>query len=163
VVVLPLLAVIIITRLMSDRIKRTYSAARAAASAVSDQLGGLFSGVLSLKVAGAEPAAIARLREQNAVRKTLEVRARLLTDLLDEDETADEVVAHRPVYFTTPAPLAPPPPAIEAPFRGLEVEHLVAHHSGTDHGIDDVSFQIERGDLVAITGPVGSGKTTLVR
>jgi ATP-binding cassette subfamily B protein len=234
VVVLPLLAVIIITRMLSDRIKRTYSAARAAASAVSDQLGGLFSGVLSLKVAGAEPAAITRLREQNAVRKTLEVRARLLTDLLDsmtistieistglvlllcaprmrsgtftvgdlalftayvgwlaglprrvgrmlyrqrqatvaatrlrrllaEAESADDIVAHRPVYFTTPAPKAPPPPAVETPFTELEVEQLVAHHDGTTRGIDGVSFRIERGDLVAVTGPVGSGKTTLVR
>ena len=83
VVVLPLLVIIVLTRLLSGHIKATYSAARAAASNVSEQLGGLFSGVLSLKVAGAEDAAIARLREHNAVRRDLEVRARLLTDLLD--------------------------------------------------------------------------------
>jgi ATP-binding cassette, subfamily B, bacterial len=83
VIVLPLLVIIVITRALSDRIKATHSAARAAAANVSEQLGGLFSGVLSLKVAGAEAAAISRLREHNAVRRDLEVKARLLTDLLD--------------------------------------------------------------------------------
>ena len=83
VVVLPMIIIIVVTRSLSDRIKATHSAARAAAANVSEQLGGLFGGVLSLKVAGAEKAAIARLREHNAVRRTLEVRARLLTDLLD--------------------------------------------------------------------------------
>jgi ATP-binding cassette subfamily B protein len=83
VIVLPLLAIIVGTRLLSDRIKATHSAARAAAANVSEQLNGLFGGVLSLKVGGAERAAIARLREHNAVRRQLEVRARLLTDLLD--------------------------------------------------------------------------------
>src|SRR5262249_28742045 len=42
-----------------------------------------FSGVLTIKAAGAEDAAVGRLRERNAIRRTLEVRARLLTDLLD--------------------------------------------------------------------------------
>ena len=83
VLVLPMVVIIAVTRSLSDRIKATHSAARAAAANVSEQLGALFGGVLSLKVAGAERAAIARLREHNAVRRTLEVRARLLTDLLD--------------------------------------------------------------------------------
>ena len=83
VLVLPMVIIIAVTRSLSDRIKATHSAARAAAANVSEQLGALFGGVLSLKVAGAERAAIARLREHNAVRRTLEVRARLLTDLLD--------------------------------------------------------------------------------
>jgi len=83
VIVLPMVIIIVVTRLLSDHIKATHSAARSAAANVSEQLGGLFGGVLSLKVAGAEDAAITRLREHNAVRRTLEVRARLLTDLLD--------------------------------------------------------------------------------
>ena len=83
VVVIPLLAIIAGTRMLSDRIKATHSAARSAAADVSEQLGGLFSGVLTIKAAGAEDAAIGRLREHNAIRRTLEVRARLLTDLLD--------------------------------------------------------------------------------
>src|SRR3954452_20253174 len=83
VIALPLIAAVVATRKLSDRIRRTHSAARHAAAEVSEQLGGLFHGVLSLKVAGAETAAIDRLRRQNAGRRVLEVKARLLTDLLD--------------------------------------------------------------------------------
>ncbi len=83
VVALPMVIIIVVTRALSDRIKATHSAARAAAANVSEQLGGLFGGVLSLKVAGAEKNAINRLREHNAERRDLEVKARLLTDLLD--------------------------------------------------------------------------------
>ena len=234
VVVLPLLVIVAVTRALSDRIKATYSAARAAASNVSEQLGGLFSGVLSLKVAGAEAAAIARLREHNAVRRDLEVRARLLTDLLDtvtassvelstglvlllvapkmrsgqfsvgdlalftayvgwlaglprrvgrmlyrlrqtsvasarlvrllaDHEDERDLVAHNPVYLREPAPPAPPPPVIDEPFERLDVEHLTAVHPSTGRGIDDVSLRVERGELVVVTGQIGSGKTTLVR
>jgi ATP-binding cassette subfamily B protein len=91
------------------------------------------------------------------------VAAARLRRLLAEEETADDLVVHRPVYFSTPAPPAPPPPAIDMPFASLEIEHLVAHHDGSVHGIDGVSFRIDRGEFVAVTGPVGSGKTTLVR
>jgi ATP-binding cassette subfamily B protein len=234
VVVLPLLAIIVVTRLLSDRIKRTHAAARSAAADVSEQLGGLFGGVLSLKAAGAESAAIEKLRQHNAIRRTLEVRARLLTDLLDtltvssvefstglvlllvapgmragtftvgdlalftayvgwlaglprrvgrmlyrqrqasvagarlvrlltEQEDDHTLVEHRPVYFRTPAPPAPAPAPVDRPFESLVVEGLSAHHQSWARGVDDVDLQIRRGELVVITGPVGSGKTTLVR
>ncbi|MEY2421881.1 MAG: ATP-binding cassette, subfamily bacterial [Acidimicrobiaceae bacterium] len=234
VVVLPMIVIIVVTRSLSDRIKATHSAARSAAANVSEQLGGLFGGVLSLKVAGAEQAAIARLREHNAIRRTLEVRARLLTDLLDtvtassvelstgivlllvapamrsgqftvgdlalftayvgwlaglprrvgrtlyrlrqttvasgrlvrllaEHEDHHDLVAHNPIYLREPAPPAPPPPAIDRPFERLVVERISAVHQSTGRGIADVSLRVERGELVVITGPVGSGKTTLVR
>jgi ABC-type multidrug transport system fused ATPase/permease subunit len=54
IVVLPMVIIIVVTRALSDRIKATHSAARAAAANVSEQLGGLFGGVLSLKVADRE-------------------------------------------------------------------------------------------------------------
>lgn len=234
VLVLPMLTIIAVTRSLSDRIKATHSAARAAAANVSEQLGALFNGVLSLKVAGAEANAIARLREHNAVRRTLEIRARLLTDLLDaltassvelstglvlllvapsmrsgrftigdlalftayvgwlagfprrvgrtlyrlrqasvssgrlvrllaahEDEI--ELVAHNPVYLREPAPPAPAPPAIDAPFERLDVDDVTAVHASTSRGIEHITFHVERGELVVITGAVGAGKTTLVR
>jgi ATP-binding cassette subfamily B protein len=50
---------------------------------VSELIGSLFGGVLTLKVNGAEAPAVDHLREHNAVRRRLEVRARLLTDMLD--------------------------------------------------------------------------------
>jgi ATP-binding cassette subfamily B protein len=234
VVVIPLLAIIAATRMLSDRIKAAHSAARSAAADVSEQLGGLFSGMLTLKAAGAEDAAIGRLREHNAIRRTLEVRARLLTDLLDtltassvelstglvlllvapamrsgtftvgdlalftayvgwlaglprrvgrtlyrqrqasvsgarlirllterEDERA--LVSHQRVYLREPAPAAPTPAPVDAPFESLEVEAMCAHHAGSGRGIDGVDLVVRRGELVVVTGAVGAGKTTLVR
>jgi len=234
VVVIPLLAIIAATRMLSDRIKTAHSEARSAAADVSEQLGGLFSGVMTIKSAGAEDAAIGRLRERNAIRRTLEVRARLLTDLLDtltassvevstglvlllvapamrsgtftvgdlalftayvgwlaglprrvgrmlyrqrqasvsaarlirlltEDEDERTLVAHQQVYLRDPAPAATAPPVVDAPFECLEVEGLSAHHPASGRGIDGIDLVIRRGELVVVTGAVGSGKTTLVR
>jgi ATP-binding cassette subfamily B protein len=234
VVVIPLLAIIAATRMLSDQIKAAHSRARSAAADVSEQLGGLFSGVLTIKAAGAEEQAIGRLRERNAIRRTLEVRARLLTDLLDtvtassvevstglvlllvapsmrsgsftvgdlalftayvgwlaglprrvgrmlyrqrqasvsgarlirlltEDQGEPGLVEHAPVYFREPAPAAPSPARADDPFDCLEVEGLAAHHPSSGRGIDGVDLVLRRGELVVVTGAVGSGKTTLVR
>jgi ATP-binding cassette, subfamily B, bacterial len=234
VVVIPLVAIIAATRLLSDRIKAAHSTARSGAADVSEQLGGLFSGVLTLKAAGAEDAAIGRLRERNAIRRTLEVRARLLTDLLDtvtassvelstglvlllvapsmragtftvgdlalftayigwlaglprrvgrmlyrqrqasvsgarlirlmtEHEDQRSLVEHRPVYLRERAPAAPAPPLVEDPFECLEVDGLAAHHPSSGRGIDGVDLVVRRGELVVVTGAVGSGKTTFLR
>jgi ATP-binding cassette subfamily B protein len=174
------------------------------------------------------------LREHNAVRRTLEVRARLLTDLLDtvtassvelstgivlllvapamrsgqftvgdlalftayvgwlaglprrvgrtlyrlrqtsvasgrlvrllaEHEDEHDLVAHNPIYLREPAPPAPHPAAIEEPFVRLDVDGVTAVHESTGRGVVDVSLSVNRGELVVITGAVGSGKTTLVR
>ncbi|HEY2812736.1 MAG TPA: ABC transporter ATP-binding protein [Acidimicrobiales bacterium] len=234
VIVLPLLAIIAGTRVLSDRIKAAHSAARAAAADVSEQIGGLFSGVLTLKAAGAEDAAIARLREHNAIRRVLEIRARLLTDLLDTltassvelstglvlllvapkmksgeftvgdlalftayvgwlaglprrvgrmlyrqrqasvagtrllrlltaQEDDRTLVEHRPVYFRGAAPSATPPPPLDEPFTRLEVEDLTAHHPSSGRGIEHIDLVVDRGELVVVTGAIGSGKTTLIR
>ncbi len=45
----------------------------------------------------------------------------------------------------------------------LEVRDLSFHYPGSDHGIQNVSLQLERGTLTVVTGRVGSGKTTLLR
>jgi ATP-binding cassette subfamily B protein len=234
VVVIPLLAIIAATRMLSEQIKAAHSAARSAAADVSEQLGGLFSGVLTIKSAGAEERAIGRLRQHNAIRRTLEVRARLLTDLLDtltassvevstglvlllvapamrsgaftvgdlalftayvgwlaglprrvgrmlyrqrqasvsgarlirlltEEQGEPGLVEHTPVYFRESAPAAPAPPPLDDRFECLEVEGLSAHHPSSGRGIDGVDLVVRRGELVVVTGAVGSGKTTLVR
>ena len=77
VVVIPLLAIIVGTRMLSDRIKAAHSAARSAAADVSEQLGGLFSGVLTgPRPAGRPRAAAAAARRRAGGRAGARVRRR---------------------------------------------------------------------------------------
>ena len=48
-------------------------------------------------------------------------------------------------------------------FERLEVEGLTYSHPGTSDGLRGVSFAVERGEFVVVTGRIGSGKTTLLR
>ncbi|MEA5505968.1 ABC transporter ATP-binding protein [Halotia wernerae UHCC 0503] len=45
----------------------------------------------------------------------------------------------------------------------LTISNLTYHYPGTNQGITDISFQLQRGSLTVITGRIGSGKTTLLR
>ncbi|MBE6855562.1 MAG: amino acid ABC transporter ATP-binding protein, partial [Ruminococcus sp.] len=44
----------------------------------------------------------------------------------------------------------------------LEVKNL-SKHFGQLHVLKDISFTVEKGNVVAIIGPSGSGKSTLLR
>jgi ABC-type multidrug transport system fused ATPase/permease subunit len=44
----------------------------------------------------------------------------------------------------------------------VEFEHVGFHYSGPRASLTDVSFRAEPGQTIAIVGPTGSGKTTLV-
>ncbi|MGH9119185.1 MAG: ABC transporter ATP-binding protein [Acidimicrobiales bacterium] len=83
VLVLPLTAAIVATRALGDVIKRWHSQARRLGAGVTAFIGDLFSGVLAVKTAGAEPAALDRLRRLNDERRDAAVRDRLALDLLD--------------------------------------------------------------------------------
>jgi ABC-2 type transport system ATP-binding protein len=43
----------------------------------------------------------------------------------------------------------------------IEVDHLVKHY-GTVKAVDDISFQVSRGEIFGMLGPNGAGKTTTV-
>ena len=83
VVVLPLLAVFVVTRSLGDRIRRTRRADREATARVTGFLGEVFSSVLAIKVAGAEAASVARLKRLNQTRRHTALRDRVLTETLE--------------------------------------------------------------------------------
>ncbi len=80
-------------------------------------------------------------------------------------ERVEQLLRRKPRITSpaTPQPLAPPPragrraAAVEA--RGLSLRYPDAERPA----LIDVSFRLEPGELVAVVGPVGCGKTTLAR
>jgi ATP-binding cassette subfamily B protein len=63
-----------------------------------------------------------------------------------------------------PGPFADVPDgAADEPLRSLEVRGLTARHPGSGAGVVDVDLDVRPGCLTVVTGPVGSGKSTLVR
>lgn len=60
----------------------------------------------------------------------------------------------------------PPIPSVESglntPFQSMEVRKLSSHYPN-GMGIRDVNLEIRRGEILAITGRIASGKTTLIR
>jgi ATP-binding cassette, subfamily B, bacterial len=60
---------------------------------------------------------------------------------------------------TAPAP----PTAPRNPLDRLELRHFSAVHENGTVGAQDVDLVVERGQLVLVVGPVGSGKSSLLR
>ncbi len=75
--------------------------------------------------------------------------------------------------MTQPASLAPSPAAPDAELPLIEVEHLKTYYPiragiirrtvGQVKAVDDVSFQIRKGEVFGLVGESGCGKTTLGR
>jgi len=60
---------------------------------------------------------------------------------------------------TAPAP----PTAPRNPLRRLELHNFSAVHENGTVGVQDVDLAVERGQLVLVVGPVGSGKSSMLR
>ncbi len=60
---------------------------------------------------------------------------------------------------TAPAPVVPP----RHPLEKLELAGFTAVHEDGTLGARDIDLVVERGQLVLVTGPVGSGKSSLLR
>ena len=56
-----------------------------------------------------------------------------------------------------------PPPAASGRGGALSFEHVGFRHTARSQGLEDVSFIARPGSTVALVGPSGAGKTTLVR
>ena len=82
VVIVPMIAVVVGTRLLSRRIRKYHERTRQAGANVSSLVGELFSNVLALKVAGAENVALGKLRRENHERSVNAVQAELGANLI---------------------------------------------------------------------------------
>lgn len=77
---------------------------------------------------------------------------------------SDPLMLLRPVPLDVPhRPSKSPGSVAEEALRVLEVRSLTVRHPGSERGLEDVGLTLRRGTVTVITGPVGAGKTTLVR
>ncbi|MEA5617122.1 ABC transporter ATP-binding protein [Cronbergia sp. UHCC 0137] len=104
-----------------------------------------------------------------ALSKHTEVSFDRMASLLS-GASADTLVAPNQLYLKDLNNYQKDLPKIEQPLRNekdhlqtLKVSHLTYIYPGTNQGITDISFEIQRGSLTVITGQIGSGKTTLLR
>lgn len=81
VVLVPLVSIVLVTRLATERLKAYRREARRAAASVAAFIGELFGGVQAVKVASAEDGAVRRFSELNDVRKRAALRDRLWSEL----------------------------------------------------------------------------------
>ncbi|MGC4995142.1 ABC transporter ATP-binding protein [Streptomyces sp. DT195] len=76
-------------------------------------------------------------------------------------ERLEEVAPGAVTEVLKPDPVRLPAPREE--LRTLEVDGLTCRYPGSANGVDDISFRLEQGQLVVLTGKTGSGKTTVLR
>jgi ATP-binding cassette subfamily B protein len=85
-------------------------------------------------------------------------------EYLMEGATREDMVEHAPVYMDGDYPDIPYHPRTDADrLEELTVSGLTYKHASSGRGIEDVSFNIKRGQFTVVTGRIGSGKTTLLR
>ncbi len=96
--------------------------------------------VTSLELVGGVAPLLSGLRGDRAALARLGALAKTAAPVIEPDEEID----------------------VDVSFPGLRVEHVGVDFEGV-RALDDVNFEVRRGDVVAIGGPSGGGKTTLAR
>jgi ATP-binding cassette subfamily B protein len=80
-------------------------------------------------------------------------------DAGDGSHVGDQLIAYRPMTVlggpVPPAPVRPP----RVPLERLELRGLTLEA----RGVNDIDLVVDRGELVVVRGPVGSGKSSLLR
>jgi ATP-binding cassette subfamily B protein len=236
VIFIPLVSIIILSRLAWGRLLDTYREGRLAYDASTGFLGEVFGAVQAVKVAAAETGIVDHLNSLNNARAQVEVRQvfyRGLLDVLNNSvvnfgigvmlfmagaaisqgtfSVGDFALFVSYLWFTTQVPseigtfygdyktqaisigrlmelIRPEPPSVlvephsiydSGPLpevtltvkdpndrlESLEVRDLSYRYPATENGrgLQGISFRLQRGDFVVVTGRVGSGKSTLVR
>ncbi len=93
-------------------------------------------------------------------RRRYDVSAGRLGELMaTPTDRFDPVTEHRPMPLLGGPPCAAPASPARVPLHQLEVVSL----SASSRGLHGVSFAVGRGELVVVSGPIGSGKTSLLR
>ena len=100
---------------------------------------------------------------------------------LSDAQAGTQLVAHHSIYLREALPeLTVPGKLASDRLDSLVIDNLTFHYAtpgdsadrgdgvnrsngNRGHGIEDVSFSLNRGDFVVITGRIGSGKTALLR
>ena len=78
-------------------------------------------------------------------------------------ERVEELLQRRPRIQSPAVPLVQPSVGAVVG-AAVEARHLSVRYSGAERdALRDLSFRLEPGELVAVVGPVGCGKTTLAR
>lgn len=96
-----------------------------------------------------------------ASRRLAQVSAERLADLSRDAHSLSE---HRPVYLGKDLPDVPcVVKTVSDRLELLEVRGLTYQHPSSGRGVEEVSFELVRGEFVVITGRVGAGKTTVLR
>lgn len=232
-VVLPLVAIVFITRILGNRVRRIHRGLRQAGATVTAFVADLFTNAQTLKTSGAEERAVARFRALNATRGSAAVRAQVtnyaiynvgvgaasistglvlllaassmrrgdftvgdlalftsyassmtflprrtgetiararaagvsterLTRFVPE-EGFDGVFAPQRVDVLQAAQEEPVTPTPHDALARLSIRDLTASPAPGRRGVTNVSFDINAGEFVVVTGVVGAGKTTLLR
>jgi len=78
-------------------------------------------------------------------------------------ERVEELLQRQPT-IQSPARAMPPPPRSSGCGAAVEARGLSVRYAGAERdALNGVSFRLAPGELVAVVGPVGCGKTTLAR